>query len=147
MARQCVWVRIHLVWSTKYREPKIAEGWRKDLYAYIAGIIKNKTGTLVSVGGTEDHIHVYLSLPSRVSLSVMVNAIKTHSCRWIRTNHHKGFAWQRGYGAFSMNLRNEARLRRYIDNQRQIHQSRASHREYAALLKVHGIEPKPDVME
>jgi REP element-mobilizing transposase RayT len=135
------------VWSTKYREPKIAEGWRKDLYAYIAGVIKNKTGKLVSVGGTEDHIHVYLSLPSRVSLSVMVNAIKTHSCRWVRANHLKSFAWQRGYGGFSMNLKNEAALRRYIDNQQQIHHARASDREYLSFLKAHGFQPKRETME
>jgi putative transposase len=147
MGRNCVWVRVHLVWSTKYREPTIADGWKQDLYVYIAGIIRNKKGKLISVGGTEDHIHVYLSLPSRVSLSVMVNAIKTHSCRWIRTNHHKGFAWQRGYGAFSMNFRNEARLRRYIDSQTQIHQARASHREYVSLLEGHGFDPTPEVMQ
>jgi putative transposase len=147
MGRNCVWVRVHLVWSTKHREPTIAAGWQQDLYVYIAGIIKNKAGKLISVGGTEDHIHVYLGLPSRVSLSVMVNAIKTHSCRWIRTNHLKTFGWQRGYGAFSMNLKNEARLRRYIDNQARIHQARASHREYISLLKGHGFELKPEMME
>jgi REP element-mobilizing transposase RayT len=147
MPRHCVWVRIHLVWSTKLREPTIAESWRQGLYFYIAGIIKNKAGRLISVGGTADHIHIYLSLPSRVSLSVMVNAIKPHSCRWVRTNHQKQFGWQRGYGAFSMNLKNEARLRRYINNQRQIHETRASRREYASLLKTHGFEMRSDVME
>jgi putative transposase len=147
MPRHCVWVRIHLVWSTKYREATIAEKWREQLYIYIGEIIRNKAGQLIAVGGTADYIHIYLSLPSRVSRSVMVNAIKTHSCRWVRTNHHKGFAWQRGYGAFSMNLKNEARLRRYIDTQRQIHDARASHREYASLLRVHGFEPRPDVIE
>jgi REP element-mobilizing transposase RayT len=147
MARNCVWVRVHLVWSTKHREPTIAEAWRESLYVYIAGIIKNKAGKLISIGGTADHVHIYLSQPSRVSLSVMVNAIKTHSCRWVRTNHHKEFAWQRGYGGFSMNLKNEARLRRYIANQKEIHRSRASHQEYAALVKVHGIEPTSEMME
>ena len=147
MPRHCIWVRIHLVWSTKCREPTIGEDWRQDLYAYIAGIIKNKAGKLVTVGGTEDHIHVYLSLPSRVSLSVMVNAIKTNSSRWVRLNHLKEFAWQRGYGAFSMALKSEGRLRRYIDNQKQIHRARAFGREYASLLKVHGFQPNPEVME
>ena len=147
MARNCVWVRVHLVWSTKYRAPTIAEGWRQNLYAYIAGIIRNKAGKLISVGGTDDHIHVYLSLPSRISLSVMVNAIKTHSSRWVRIHHNKGFAWQRGFGAFSMNFKNESRLRRYIDNQSQIHRARTSRREYASWLKVHGFELMPEVME
>ena len=99
------------------------------------------------MGGTEDHIHVYLSLPSRISLSVMVNAIKTHSCRWVRINHLKAFAWQRGYGAFSMNLKNEARLRSYIANQKEIHRNRTSNREYVSLVKVHGIEPTSDMMD
>jgi hypothetical protein len=54
MARHCVWVRIHLVWSTKYRKPTIAEGWRQDLYAYIAGIVRNKAGKMIAVGGTGD---------------------------------------------------------------------------------------------
>jgi putative transposase len=147
MPRHCVWVRIHLVWSTKHREPTIAEAWREGLYKYIAGIIRNKTGTLISIGGTDDHLHVYLSLPSRVSLGVMVNAIKTHSCRWIRTNYHKEFAWQRGYGASSMNLKNEARLRRYIDSQKEIHQARTSYLEYGSFLRLHGIDPMPEMME
>ena len=62
MTRNCVWVRIHLVWSTKYRESTVADKWRADLNVYIAGIIRNKGGKLISIGGTADHIHIYLSL-------------------------------------------------------------------------------------
>lgn len=77
----------------------------------------------------------------------MVNAIKTHSCRWVRTNYLKTFGWQRGYGAFSMNFRNEARLRRYIDKQKEIHHARTFHCEYASFLRRHGINTTSEMME
>jgi len=65
----------------------------------------------------------------------MVNAIKANSSRWIRENHCKGFRWQKGYGAFSMNLKNESHLKKYINNQERIHRSRAAREEMARFAR------------
>ena len=147
MSQNCVWVRVHLVWSTKYRAPCIKTAWKAALYRYIGGTVRNLAGRLITIGGTDDHIHVYVSMPSRVSLAVMVNAIKANSTRWVRTNHEAGFAWQRGYGAFSMNLRSEGYLRQYIDRQEMVHRRRATVDEYLSLASCHGFPRTPELFD
>jgi putative transposase len=109
MSRNCVWLRVHLVWTTKFREPMIDSAWETDLYAYIAGIAKNKGCHLIASGGMPDHVHLYVGLSNDISVGRLVNAIKSNSSRWINEVHPSGqtFRWQRGYGAFTMNQRNE----------------------------------------
>ena len=77
----------------------------------------------------------------------MVNAIKSNSSRWARAKHAKEFAWQRGFGAFSMNLRNEDYLRQYIANQEKHHKSRSSKREYLSMVAAHRIPITEDVLD
>lgn len=87
MSRNCIWLRVHLVWSTKNGEPHIRHTWQADLYAYIAGIIKNKGCRMIATGGTEDHIHLYVSLSNDLAVGSLVNAIKSNSSRWINQEH------------------------------------------------------------
>ena len=140
MSRNCIWLRVHLVWTTKHRAPLIDRSWQEDLYAYISGIIRNKGCHMISAGGTEDHIHLYVSLSNDLAVGSLVNAIKSNSSRWVNTEHpsDERFRWQRGYGAFSMNLKSEGRLRAYIANQQRHHLKRTTEREMVGLASAHG---------
>jgi putative transposase len=100
---------VHFTWSTKERQPLIENDIRDDLYSYIGGIMKNKRAKLISAGGMHDHIHLYASMPSTISVADFVNAIKSNSSRWIHESYTRlrNFAWQEGYGAFSVRVGRE----------------------------------------
>jgi REP element-mobilizing transposase RayT len=142
MAGKYVSVLVHFTWSTKNREPMIAPEWQDRLYGYIGGVLREKHATLVSAGGVSDHIHLYASLPSTVTLAELVNAMKANSSRWIHQTFkgHRSFAWQEGYGAFSVSKSAEQRLINYIARQENHHRRRPFKEEFLALLDRHGIE-------
>ena len=89
-----------------------------------------------------DHIHLYASLPSTLSLADFVNAVKANSSRWIHQNYRnaRGFAWQEGYGAFSVSKSDEKRVIAYVRNQEKHHQKRTFQEEFVTLLDRHEIE-------
>ncbi|MEW6208834.1 MAG: IS200/IS605 family transposase [Acidobacteriota bacterium] len=133
---------IHFVWSTARREPCIAPEWRDRLYGYIGGVLEHKKAKLICAGGVSDHIHIYASLPSTVTIAEMVNAMKANSSRWIHETipRQRAFAWQEGYGAFSVSKSAEENVIRYICNQEAHHRRRDFKSEYIAFLKKYGIE-------
>ena len=94
-----------------------------------------------ALGGMPDHVHLYTSLPATIAIADMANALKSNSSRWVHEHHQgaKGFAWQEGYGAFTVSKSCEARLMKYIDNQPQHHRTREFQAEFIALLRAHGI--------
>src|SRR3954452_23780138 len=79
-------ILVHLVFSTKNREPLIHDDSRDDLHAYIGGIIANLSGTLLKAGSVENHIHLLIAHPRTASPAQLVEAIKTASSKWMRTN-------------------------------------------------------------
>ncbi len=132
---------IHFVWGTKDRQPTIGESWQERLYAYCGGILKNKKSKLLAIGGMPDHIHIYASLPSTVTLAEIANALKSNSSRWIHENvdaQHR-FAWQEGYGAFSVSKSMEQTVINYIANQAEHHRRQEFQFEFVKLLEKHGI--------
>ena len=133
---------IHFVWSTAGREPWITSEWNEELYKYIGGVVRNKKASLLAAGGMSDHIHLYASLPSTISLAQMVGAVKANSSRWIHENFRtrRGFAWQEGYGAFSVSKSAEPDVMRYINHQAEHHSRRDFKSEFVELLNRHGIE-------
>jgi REP element-mobilizing transposase RayT len=109
---------VHFTWSTAGREPWLAADMRDDLYSYIGGIMKNKKAKLISAGGMFDHIHLYASLPSTISIADFVNAVKANSSRWIHESFAplRSFAWQEGYGAFSVSKSEEERVVLHLES-------------------------------
>jgi len=109
MAGKHISLLVHFIWSTASREPWITEEWRDRLYGYLGGVLREKGAKLISAGGMTDHVHLYTSLPSTMSLADAVNAIKSNSSRWIHEtlSNHAAFAWQKGYGAFSVSKSTE----------------------------------------
>ena len=142
MAGKYLSLLVHFTWSTKGREPWIETDMRDDLYSYIGVIMKNKKAKLISAGGMFDHIHLYASMPSTISIADFVNAVKSNSSRWIHesSSRPRGFAWQEGYGAFSVSKSEEGKVVRYISNQEEHHRKRTFKEELIGLLEKHGIE-------
>lgn len=141
MAGKYLSLLVHFTWSTAGREPWLAADMREDLYSYIGGIMRNKNAKLLSAGGMFDHIHLYASMPSTISIADFVNAVKSNSSRWIHESFAplRNFAWQEGYGAFSVSKSEEGRVVRYISNQESHHRKRTFKEELIGLLEKHGI--------
>jgi REP element-mobilizing transposase RayT len=132
----------HLIFSTKDRQPWIADDWRDDLHGYIGGIIRRNGSDLISAGSVEDHIHLLFPLPRTVAISEMVKEIKSGSTRWIResTSRHKGFCWQAGYGSFSISSSHKKAVIEYIAKQREHHKTTTFQEEYLKFLTKNEIE-------
>ena len=135
-------LRVHFIWSTLQRQRWILPEMEDELYRYIGGIFRNKDGALIEAGGDQDHIHLYASLPSTVTVAEIVNAVKSNSSGWIHEKfpQRRHFAWQKGYGAFSVSKSMEKELIPYIRNQKAHHQRVDFKEEFVAFLKRHGIE-------
>lgn len=133
---------VHLVWSTKERRSWIDESWEDRLYGYLGGILRNNRAVLLAAGGTSDHIHLYVSLPSTLTVAKAVNLLKSNSTSWIKENIEKmeKFCWQEKYGAFSVSKSNEEQLKAYITKQKDHHQRKTFKEEFRALLEKNGVE-------
>lgn len=135
-------ILVHLVFSTKDRNPWIADDWRDDLHGYIGGIIRRHGGDLLAAGSVEDHIHLLFPLPRTVAVSELVKEIKSGSTRWVHDSPSRpsAFHWQAGYGAFSISPSHKESVRQYITSQREHHTTTTFQDEYRKLLSKYGIE-------
>ncbi len=111
-------IYIHYVFSTKNREPLITPELENCLWPYMIGIAQKNNMEAIAVNGTEDHVHILLSLPSTITISQAIKLIKGGSSHWIHQTFpdFQNFAWQIGYGAFSVNHSNLKQVVTYINN-------------------------------
>jgi putative transposase len=131
---------IHSVFSTKDRRPFLrSEEMRKEIYAYMAGILKNLECHPVKIGGVEDHVHILSSLSKNIAFSELIGRIKGSSSKRLKEKGVHGFAWQNGYGAFSVSESNAETLVAYITNQAEHHRKFSFQEEVRELLKRHRI--------
>jgi putative transposase len=133
---------IHLVFSTKNREPLLSRDFLPRLWTYTAAICKNHDLLTFAVGGMEDHLHLLFRLPPTISLADAVTLIKSNSSKWIR-ERGRNFAWQEGYGAFSVSSSNVSSVIKYIDTQEAHHRKINFEDEFISLLKKHNIPYDP----
>jgi len=142
MAGKYLSLLVHFTWSTAGREPWLETDMREDLYSYIGGIMNKKKAKLIAAGDMFDHIHLCASLPSTISVADFVNAVKSNSSRWIHESFSqlRRFAWQEGYGAFSVSKSEQPRVVKYIGNQQEHHRKRTFKQELITLLDKHEIE-------
>jgi REP element-mobilizing transposase RayT len=131
----------HTVFSTKDREPTLAEAQQKRLYSYIWKTIENHGCHLYRIGGVEDHIHFLHSLHPSTALADLVKGIKLSSSQFIKQEklfpHFTG--WQAGYGAFTEPFSTKDRLIEYIKGQKEHHRQISFRDEYRSLLNEHQI--------
>ncbi|MDQ3634682.1 MAG: IS200/IS605 family transposase [Acidobacteriota bacterium] len=142
MAKSYTNLIYHLVFSTKNRQPLITDNVKPRLYEYIGGIIRNKKGIALEIGGMSDHIHVLAKLRPDNSLSDVLRDLKANSSGWMHKvfPDQKDFSWQNGYGAFTVSASQIEIVRRYIANQEKHHGKFSFREEFIKLLKVNKIE-------
>ena len=130
---------VHVVFSTKGRYKTIDSEFRPKLWAYVTGICKKLDIYVHAVGGMEDHIHLLMQIPPVLTLAKAVATIEANSSRWANEEGRK-FAWQQGYGAFSVSASIVPAVVRYIRNQEAHHRKMSFDEEFLVLLKKHGME-------
>jgi putative transposase len=130
----------HAVFSTKDRAPLIKPEIRPRLHAYLGGIVREAQGTAFIVNGTAEHVHLLISLPPTLSLADAMRVLKTNSSRWMNEDQRVPFAWQSGYGAFSVSRSNAEAVSRYIARQEEHHRKISFREELIAFLRRHEIE-------
>ena len=133
---------MHCTFSTKDRYPAIDSELESRLWPYLGGIARENRMKALAIGGTADHVHALLSLPGMMSFAKAVQLIKGGSSKWIHDNfsNQKKFAWQEGYGAFSVSASQVPKTIAYINNQKEHHRKKSFHEEFLELLNKHGIE-------
>jgi REP element-mobilizing transposase RayT len=134
MAHTYTNILVHCVFSTKERRLTISDDLLPGLLAYMNGIGANIRVPVVAAGGTANHVHLLLALPATITLSKAIQTFKSNSSRWVG-EHGIDFAWQGGYGAFSVSASNRAAVQHYIEHQADHHRKRSFEDEFVAMLK------------
>ena len=131
----------HFVFSTKGLKPWLPAGFLPNLHAYVAQIVKAEFGFIRAVGGTADHIHILADLKSTACPAICMRDVKSHSSKWAKAElANPAFAWQEGYGAFSVSASKVATVVRYIEDQQRHHQYRSFKDEFLLMLDKHGVK-------
>ena len=131
----------HLVFGTKNHEPLITPTWRDRWHAYLGGVIRTLDGVPEAVGGVADHVHLLIGLRATHTLADVLRETKSVSSAWVHEEIGVGsFAWQEGYGAFTVSPSQLENVRAYIQQQEQHHRTLTFREEYWALLQRSGVE-------
>jgi REP element-mobilizing transposase RayT len=134
----------HCVFSTRERRKAIDPEIQPRLWSYMGGIAREHGAKALTIGGTDDHVHLLLSLPPAVPLAKAIREIKSFSSHWIHEECARPeFEWQQGYGAFSIGQSQVAATMAYIAKQEEHHRKRDFQGEFLAFLKKHRIEYDP----
>ena len=142
MAQSLSKVIVHIIFSTKDREPWLGSEVRPRMHAYLATVCRDIGAELVRVGGVADHVHIVTLLPRTVSQAQLIEEIKKASSKWIKAvdARYRGFFWQRGYGAFSVSPSQLDSVVQYVEAQQEHHRTRTFQEEYRELLRRHGVD-------
>lgn len=132
---------VHLIFSTKNRQPIIQDDVREELHAYIIGILKAYESPSLITNSERDHVHVFFALSKKQRLIDVVEEVKKGSSRWIKSKGiaYAHFYWQGGYGAYSVGETQREEVMRYIANQREHHHKMTFQEELRTLLTLNGI--------
>ncbi len=135
-------ILLHVVFSTKHREPWITPEVADRLYPYLGGIIRAEKGVLYDIGGVEDHVHLFLRWRTDAAVSDLLRQLKSRSTSWVHQTFPtlSAFAWQGGYSVFTVSKSQEAAVKNYIAGQREHHKTEDFQSEYMRFLHAHGIE-------
>lgn len=136
-------ILVHTVFSTKERRPFLRDRLvRQELHRYMGGILTNLDCQPVVVGGVEDHVHLLCALSRTCEPSAMVKEVKRGSTLWLKSKHKglEGFAWQNGYGMFSVGFSQVPSVRAYIVGQEEHHRNVSFQDEFRLLLRRYEIE-------
>jgi len=130
----------HIVFSTQGHVPLLKPEYRQELFAYLGGLVKEKGGKVIIINGVSDHVHLLILLPPDLSVSDAMKFVKANSSRWMKQRFGKPFAWQRGFGAFSVSRSAVPAVARYIRDQEAHHQKMNLKTEFMTLLKKNEVD-------
>ncbi|HEX6960278.1 MAG TPA: transposase [Lacipirellula sp.] len=141
MAQSIAKILVHTVFSTKERRPFLRDReLRDELHCYLGGILSNLDCQPIIVGGVEDHVHVLSTLARTCEAAEMVKEVKRGSSLWLKGKGLEEFAWQNGYGVFSIGFSQIPAVRDYIANQEEHHRRATYQDEFRSLLKRYEID-------
>jgi len=143
MPQSLVQIYVHLVFSTKHRQPFLRDpALRERTHAYLVGICNNQDSPSLRIGGVEDHVHILCRLSKTLDVSALIRELKRDSSKWIKTQDHElnDFQWQEGYGAFSVSPAHVDPLIEYITNQVEHHRRESFQDEFRRLCQKYGVE-------
>ena len=132
----------HAVFSTKERRPWLDASVRERVFPYMGGVVRGEDGIPILVGGTEDHVHLLLKLRQDRAVADVMRKIKSKSSGWIHKTFPelRRFAWQSGYGAFTVSASQKKRVYTYIERQEEHHRNEDFKTEFVRFLKAHEVE-------
>jgi len=135
-------ILVHVVFSTKHRQPLIKPEIEDELFKYMCGIFREYESPVISINGVEDHVHILTSLSRKIALSDLLEKVKKSSSKWIKTKGlaYQNFYWQNGFGAFSIGESGVAALKKYIADQKAHHLKKTFQDEFREFLKLYNIE-------
>ena len=133
---------IHIVFSTKHRNPLITLEIENELYSYMGGICNDYECWPIKIGGCLDHVHILCHLSKKVPLATLLEKVKGGSSKWAKTKgqDYSNFYWQNGYAAFSVNPAQVDRVTDYIINQHRHHRKKTFKLEFIDYLKKYKVE-------
>lgn len=142
MAQTLVSLLVHIIFSTKLRVDFITPEIEPHLYAYMGGIAKQHQASLLSAGGTANHVHLLISASKNAALSDLLEELKKSSSRWIKTQGKAfvSFHWQDGYAAFSIGASQVETVRKYISRQKEHHRKKSFQEELIEFLNKYEVQ-------
>lgn len=142
---------MHCVFSTKERRSFLTPEICARLWPYLGGIARENQMKALAIGGVTDHVHLLLSLPTTLSVAKAMQLLKGNSSKWLRETfpelRQKGFAWQEGFGSFSIGVSGVDDTVRYIQTQEEHHRQRSFREELEIFLKKHGYDYAPEMLD
>ena len=142
MPQSLACIIVHCIFSTKERYPFFSGDVRPSIHAYLATVARDAGCHAYRVGGVADHVHLAIALPRTKSVADVIELLKTASSKWVKIQFPRlnNFAWQQGYGAFSIGASELENLIHYIDNQEEHHRVKTFQEEYRLFLSKYEIE-------
>jgi REP element-mobilizing transposase RayT len=142
---------MHCVFSTHERRPQLTPAIQKRLWPYLGGIARENDMKALAIGGVADHVHLLLSLPATLSISKAIQLLKGNSSKWLRETfpelRAQGFAWQEGFGAFSISISGVKETVHYIEGQEEHHRKKSFREELETFLKKHGVHYEAKMLD
>jgi putative transposase len=140
MGQSLTHLLVHAIFSTKDRRAFLqSEEIRNEIYGYMAGTLKNLDSHPIKIGGVEHHVHVFSSLPKNIAFSDLIGRLKGASSRRLKEKGLHEFAWQNGYGTFSVSESNVGAVTAYIRNQAEHHKKVSYQEEIREIFKRHRV--------
>jgi REP element-mobilizing transposase RayT len=132
-------ILIHAIWSVKERRPLISDEVRAGLHGYMAGVLKNLESPALIINSAADHVHILCQLSKNLAACKLVEEVKKSSSKWMKEQGVLEFAWQNGYGVFSVSQSNVDAVRKYIEGQAEHHKKRGFKEEFREFCKRYNV--------